>query len=187
MDAKTVDTPARHLGKEGDSGTRIPEAWVSAEESHVIDQTPDGPSTFADGSHVAICTSWAIQARRILGDRVRIFGFFCEENPAARRMARIADGHDFALLDDRWILDGWLAHVEAEIETPVLDLEDPGHAVIIAAWYGDRRCWHPGLQLEAVVDAEPEHVRARALSRVIFPDDASSPCPEAASPMAPEM
>lgn len=177
MDAKTANSQAWHLDSAGGSGTRIPEAWVCAEESHTLDQAPDGPSAFADGSHVAICTSWAIQARRILGDRVRIFGFFCEENPAARRMARLADGHDFALLDERWILDGWLAHVEAEIETPVLDLEDPGDADLIAAWYGDRRCWRPGLQLEALVDAEPEHIRARALSGVIFPDNDPLPSP----------
>lgn len=131
-------------------------------ETYTITEATDTePSTFPDGSLVVTCTSWAAQARRVLGDRVRIVGFYCDDNPAAEGMARLADGHDFAVIDGRYILDGWLAEVEGEIDDPLIDMEDQANADLIRRYYGDRENWGPLLGVERGVDNETAEQRRR--------------------------
>lgn len=87
------------------------------------------------------CTGYAIELQRLFPRRVQCFGFFNTQNPRSR-IARDFGGHDFAVLDRRFILDPWLTRVEVE-ERAVFDLEDPEDAGIIADLYGDRGCWSP--------------------------------------------
>lgn len=137
------------------------EAWNLADPSWIaregvipeVDSEGDG-SVFPDGTRATQCTNWARYARRAHGTRAQIFGFFCADNPTAVAMARLADGHDFALLDDRFILDGWLCNVEGEISEPILDLEDPDHASLIIDYYGNRRNWSRMSEIEAEIDQE---------------------------------
>ena len=136
---------------------------IGREASHRLIDTDEG-ATFLDGRQWAVCTSWAVQARRVLGDRARIFGFFVSENPSAVAMGRLSDGHDFVLVDDRYILDGWLSEVEGEIEHPLIDLEDPEMRDVAVSFYGDRALWERNLEIEGVIDAEPADVRELALS-----------------------
>ena len=56
-------------------------------------------------------------------------------------MERLAEGHDFAVIDDRFIVDTWLFNWECQIDTPVLDMHDPAHQEIISKWYGDPAKW----------------------------------------------
>ncbi|MFZ3482181.1 hypothetical protein [Sphingomonas sp. 3-13AW] len=50
-------------------------------------------------------------------------GYFCSEDSSAE-MTNHAEGHDLAIVDGRFLVDGWAAHV-AEIGPCVLDLADP--------------------------------------------------------------
>ena len=71
-----------------------------------------------------MCWSWAREVQADLGtDRVDLTGYFCSDSSTAK-MAGLAEGHDLALIDGRFLVDGWLAHV-AEAGPCVMDLEDP--------------------------------------------------------------
>jgi hypothetical protein len=48
-----------------------------------------------------------------------VYGFLSEENPTSA-IARAAGGHDFAVIDDRFIVDPWLG----EFSCPLAELED---------------------------------------------------------------
>src|SRR5580765_8455135 len=54
------------------------------------------------------CTGYACELRNKLGaGRVKVLGFFGEDNPTSE-IGRQAGGHDFAMVDDRYIVDPWL-------------------------------------------------------------------------------
>jgi len=58
------------------------------------------------------CTGFAIRIQEKLGaDRVKVMGFYVEDNPEAG-VGSICDGHDFAVVDGRYIVDPWLVEVE---------------------------------------------------------------------------
>jgi hypothetical protein len=93
---------------------------------------------FPDGSNSARCTHWAEQVRKVLGsDRVRIVGY--DENPEAE--AASGGDHDFALVDGRYIVDGWAKEWEMSADRAVHDLEDPADAAEIGRLYGDSSGW----------------------------------------------
>lgn len=125
-------------------------------------------TVFADGSRWAICTNWARYVRRLIGQRARIVGFDDKINPDSK-VALDFYGHDFALIDDRWIVDGWIMHVGGYLETPVLDLRDPAQAETIARLYGKRERWEPLDIVEQEIDAESPEARERALEGIRLP------------------
>ena len=85
----------------------------------------------------AICTSHAdyIASR----ENGVVCGFFCSDNPCD--MENLAEGHDFAVIDGRFIVDTWLFNWECRIDSPVLDMHDSAHQAIIAQWYGNSAKW----------------------------------------------
>lgn len=140
-------------------------AWIAREGAIPDSETSDG-WVFPDGTRSAICTNWAIYARRVYRDRVKLYGFDCSENPDASGMAEISDGHDFAVLDDRWILDGWLAHVEGLTGDPMIDIEDPENRAFLRSFYGDPARWVRLGEIEARVDGEEGAFREKAMEGV---------------------
>ncbi|MBW3243276.1 hypothetical protein KUV57_11265 [Epibacterium sp. DP7N7-1] len=129
-------------------------AWIARVGAIPETYTEGDGSLFPDGTRATQCSNWARYARRAHGSRAKIFGFYCEDNPDAVDMARLADGHDFALLDGRYILDGWLCNVEGEISDPILDLQNPDHAILITCYYGDRENWSRMTGIEVEIDQE---------------------------------
>ena len=104
----------------------------------------DGEGVFPDGSPVAVCTSWARAVERTLGsDRCRVVGFLSDAVPSSR-IARDHGGHDFAVVDGRWIVDGWACDVEGYLDGPVLDLEEPDEARRAVELFGAPDEW-PGV------------------------------------------
>jgi len=98
----------------------------------------DGESVFPDGSASFICTNWAMQVRDAFGAaRVKIVGF--DENEGA--CAEGGGGHDFAIVDGRYIVDGWAKDWEGSADRAVHDLQDPADADEIARLYGPREGW----------------------------------------------
>lgn len=105
----------------------------------------DDCRVFPSGEPMYVCTSWALDVRERLGEeRVRIFGFFSEQNPSAL-ISKDYDGHDFAVVDGRYIVDGWSGY--ASLERPgraspgVFDLLDSDDHVEIVRVYGARGSW----------------------------------------------
>lgn len=116
-----------------------------------IQHDPRGPGHFADGSIASDPLNWAMQARRLLGGRVRIYGFWAFENKEATVLEEIRERHDFAVLDESLILDGWIARFYpgvAPAATPV-DALGEGHPL-----YGRAGSWERDFDSELRVDAK---------------------------------
>jgi hypothetical protein len=67
-------------------------------------------------------------------------------------MARVGEvefGHDFAITEDRLLVDAWLYHYYGE--TPVLDLEEVGGRAEAYLRYGPEENWKPLPSREALV------------------------------------
>lgn len=116
----------RLFGKEENYGT-------------VEECTGDG-ALWPDGTRWSTCTNWAHYCARVLGKRAQTLGFFDDDNPDSA-VASDYGGHDFSLVDGRWIVDGWLREVACMSNRIVFDLENPDDAADIAKFYGDRNTW----------------------------------------------
>ncbi|EPX84789.1 hypothetical protein Salmuc_01362 [Salipiger mucosus DSM 16094] len=95
-------------------------------------------ATFPNGAGL-YCTGFALEIQEKLGDRVAVYGFFAEDNPGTV-WDRLANGHDFAVIDDRFIVDPWVSDMEQEGQG-VYDLEDDDDTAEIARLYGARANW----------------------------------------------
>jgi hypothetical protein len=100
-------------------------------------------TVFPNGEHWARCTFWARGVEAALGaDRVKVIGFSNDENPTAE-ISKPIFGHDFALVDERFIVDGWAKYVASHVgaQPGVYDLDDEKDADVVRFLYGDRDCW----------------------------------------------
>lgn len=110
----------------------LPERFDAAQEATVIGAEGE------DFGYGAICTS---HARYIASKEpnTRVMGFFAEKNPCA--MSEVAEGHDFAVIDGRYIVDTWLHGWEQQLSSPVLDMQNDADKLIIQHWYGNPEHW----------------------------------------------
>ena len=105
------------------------------EECHVF---PTGRAFF-------ICSNWADLTRRYFGEqRTEVMGYLHVDNKSSAISAQF-EGHDFALVDGRFIIDGWLTGVGLEQPgraTPgVYDMQNPDDTAEITRLYGNRSAW----------------------------------------------
>ena len=143
--------------------------WIGEPGSYELAAQGGDGMAFADGSPIGLSTSWAIQARRILGSRAQIFGFYCHDNPAAGSMAQMTSSHDFVLVDNRYILDGWLCENNSNITSPVVDMWDPEQRSATAPYYGEPENWTRIGGLERDVDMETTEERQVAFTSILAP------------------
>ncbi|MDA8152916.1 MAG: SNF2-related protein [Acidithiobacillus sp.] len=104
----------------------------------------DGQSVFPDDSSAILCTNYAEQVKKHLpGHDVQIVGFVNEDNPdcTAVREGWHPGGHDFAMVDHRWLVDPWARLVAAVRDQIVYDLQDSEDARKVADTYGDPLKW----------------------------------------------
>lgn len=104
------------------------------------DDKGDFESCFADGSPTFSCDSWAEQVKSALPANARVYGFWLEDNHVPA-LENCCDGHTFAVIDGRFIVDGWLKNVEQLSPRAVFDLEDPADAEAIKHFYGNPENW----------------------------------------------
>lgn len=95
---------------------------------------------FPDGGSSTICTNYARAIAATLPGRAVVVGFFEQDNPGSR-LAQIAGGHDFCVVDDRWIVDPWVRLVEGESNRICFDLTSEDDRAVILDLYGDRSRW----------------------------------------------
>jgi hypothetical protein len=102
----------------------------------------DVSSEFPDGSMVN-CTNYAVQIGKKFPDSTIIYGFKNEDNPdceiAQQRFH--PGGHDFAVVEDRWLIDPWAKQVRCAYDRVAYDLMDPRDFAIVRARYGRRDNW----------------------------------------------
>lgn len=112
-------------------------------QTELGDAMPDCQSFFPDGSSAVCCTDYARQISQKLPGRVQIFGFANEDNPTSRVALEELHpgGHDFAVVDDRYVVDPWVRLVLCEKGSIVFDMHDQDGAAEILRTYGPQSCW----------------------------------------------
>ena len=127
-----------------------PKAIVAALEQLATDEAMgvefhddghDTTSTFPNGSAAVSCTNCAERIAEMLeGYIVHIYGFPLTRSPHALT-AQTAGGHDFAVVEYRYIVDPWVKNVESISARAVFDLENPRDHYQINRLYGDHALW----------------------------------------------
>jgi hypothetical protein len=102
-----------------------------------------GESQFPDGTSAVCCTNYAIQIGKRYPQMTQIFGFANENNPQCEIVQRglHPGGHDFAVVDQRWLTDPWVRLVASGYQEIVYDLDDPNDAALVLKRYGSRENW----------------------------------------------
>jgi hypothetical protein len=85
------------------------------------------------------CTDYAEWCRNLLGGGV-ICGFHDHENPGTLP-GRVAGGHDFLVLYDRFVVDLWLREVMQWTEQIVFDVKSQKDREAIKHYHGEANKW----------------------------------------------
>jgi len=85
---------------------------------------------------VGTCTECAERVVEKFGGVV--VGFFHADNPTAQ-VAEAEDGHDFAIVDSRYLVDPWQSSVYGD--PAVYDLTEPSDVARVHVLYGDPSQW----------------------------------------------
>ena len=152
---------------------------ASTDEAMGVEFPEDEPSHFPDGSEAVVCTNCAEQIIAKFGGEV--FGWEEGTNPTSvvagpTHGARLDDGqgHDFAIVDGRYLVDPWAVNVEGSSTRAAFDLLNPDDRLEVARLYGDPNTWMrrtadgwvkempPALQPKASAKLTPENVAAWA-------------------------
>lgn len=103
-----------------------------------------GGSVFPDGSSAVMCFAYANWIQKVLDEQhVKVVGFYTINNPDCD-IARegLVSGHDFAIVNERWLIDPWFRLVEGDMRKPVVhDLRDPDDVESVLKIYGDPAYW----------------------------------------------
>lgn len=94
------------------------------------------PMICAGVGTVSTCTNSAIYLAARLGGEV--YGYWIEDNPKAI-VGNAEGGHDFALVDHRWLVDFWAWDTYQYQD--LYDLQDPKDKAKALKMYGDQKNW----------------------------------------------
>lgn len=102
-------------------------------------QQDQGEWCFRSGGSCGVCTDSAIKiARRFHG---KVFGYNCTTNSNAAIGKEFCEGHDFAVIDNRFIVDYWAYRVIGVMTDPVLDLSKDLDACEVTRLFGNPSSW----------------------------------------------
>lgn len=101
----------------------------------------DAEHTFPDGSASFFCTSHARQVKKRYPEITKVMGFETKDNPVDHYEIGACEGHDFAVVADRYIVDHWLRYVVGDTGPMVFDMQDPASEDAIRHRYGDKSKW----------------------------------------------
>jgi hypothetical protein len=94
------------------------------------------PNGFGMGN-CGYCADYVIKA---LGEGYR-YGFHCEDNPVSEREIEGVGGHDFAVIQGRYIVDIWISLYVGATEQVVYDMRDKADEKAITHIFGDPNKW----------------------------------------------
>jgi hypothetical protein len=96
------------------------------------------------------CTGFAYSIFKMVSNKAKIFGFNTKENPTAEYFVNeaVCDGHDFAVIDNRYIIDPWLKFLPMVTNQVVFDLQNLDDENNITKYYGDPNKWTRNIYLE---------------------------------------
>lgn len=138
-------------GPDGPGESVSLEAYAKLCEGKSTEDYPGAASTLPHGGSAICCTDYATHIFLKLPGRVQIVGFHNKDNPTSRcaREEFHCGGHDFAIVDGRFIVDPWPRLVPMVMEQAVFDLTDPLDVALALDVYGPRECWKPNIAAEA--------------------------------------
>jgi hypothetical protein len=110
---------------------------LCAEEEY---EPVEGQWIFRSGGCCCRCTDSATKVAVAFSGRV--VGYYSSENRSAYIGNGCCEGHDFALIADRFIVDYWAYRVAGLIYRPVLDLREPKHMDSARFFYGNEGFWN---------------------------------------------
>lgn len=99
----------------------------------------EGASVLPDGGRASSCSDCAYYIRE-LESNTAIYGFWSKDNPSWAG-AKLQDGHDFAIVEGRYIVDPWIKETEGLSKRAVFDLETPADAREINRLFGNPLNW----------------------------------------------
>jgi hypothetical protein len=121
---------------------------VTAEDLHAYvnhlcreeEYEPDeGVWTFRSGGSCCRCVDAALKVVEKFGGQV--VGYNRSQNPLALIGINLCEGHDFAIVAERFIIDYWAFRVARIIDRPVLDITQPSDARLVRDLYGEMNRW----------------------------------------------
>lgn len=92
-----------------------------------------------NGHPFIICTNIARWLKKEFYPTGKIMGFHAEDNPDSE-IGQVADGHDFLVVDNRYIIDFWYRDIEDMDDAPVL-LDMNTQKELVSRYYGDVNTW----------------------------------------------
>jgi len=98
--------------------------------------------TFSNGESVFNCAASARRIADAFGGSV--VGYDCAANPTAEIPdPETQDGHDFAIVHDRFVVDFWAACIVGILDRPIFDLNCPADRAMVLRLYGPTDAWKP--------------------------------------------
>lgn len=85
-----------------------------------------------------LCVFGALQIWRNFS--AEVWGYWSKDNPEAV-VGKSCGGHDFAIVDGRFLVDAWASDIEGLPIGPVIDLESAEGSELAVEWYGTRDKW----------------------------------------------
>lgn len=147
-----------------DGSTLTLEEFEKMRHAMPIDEMPGMESRLPGGGSGTCCTDYAELIYNALPGRVEIWGFANEDNPDCQIAQEEwhPGGHDFAIVDRRFIVDPWPRLVACTCTQMVFDLKDLNDAEKVSRIYGAKTHWG---RLEAAEEhAEEMQRRAQTAS-----------------------
>lgn len=146
LDRPDVPTPAPDARQV--SARVIELEAMATDEAMGVTFTEDEGSLLPDGSAAVNCTNCARRIIELNGGQGEIYGWEEGSNPSSivagpthGAMLDEGQGHDFAIIDGRFIVDAWAKNVEGSAPRAVFDMNSPIDRREIRRLYGDPRSW----------------------------------------------
>jgi hypothetical protein len=96
------------------------------------------PGDFGEMGNCTNCAKYVISKM----GKGKVFGFLKEDNPSStHRAIENAGGHDFVVLDQRYIIDIWISYFTCEEPAFIYDLESGNDYLKIVEIFGDPTQW----------------------------------------------
>lgn len=123
--------------------TRMTPSQVDKLYEKLGDDMPGTISYLPHGGSAVCCTDYAIHVYLRFPERTKIVGFANVDNPESRvaKEEIHPEGHDFAIVDDRFLVDPWIKLVACETQQVVFDLANPMDQAVVLDFYGPRDLW----------------------------------------------
>jgi hypothetical protein len=109
---------------------------LCAEEKFNSDE---GHWKFQSGGSCGRCTDSAMKVAKAL--RGRVVGYSALRNRSALVGMGFCEGHDFALIGGRFIVDYWAFRVARLIPKAVFDLNSREDRALATRFFGREKCW----------------------------------------------